>query len=90
MFVQLFIFDKVLLVILLPKTVTESISTTALQILASLGVGLQHEKNGKVRYIMRGKKAFPVTSNGLLRFNVKGRSDVDQEFKRVRHFMLLS
>ncbi|KAK4804233.1 hypothetical protein SAY86_004050 [Trapa natans] len=49
---------------------------------ASLGVGVQYDKNGKVRYAVRGKKSFPVTTNGLLAFNVKGRSDVDQEFKQ--------
>lgn len=54
-----------------------------LQISASIGVGLQYDKNGKMRYAVRGKKSFPVTTNGLLAFNVKGRSDVDQELKQV-------
>ncbi|XP_031404210.1 outer envelope pore protein 21B, chloroplastic-like [Punica granatum] len=46
----------------------------------SLGVGLLYEKNGKVRYTVRGKKSFDVTSEGALAFIVKARSDVDQEF----------
>ncbi|KAI9200249.1 hypothetical protein LWI29_029932 [Acer saccharum] len=49
---------------------------------ASLGVGLQYDRHEKLRYTVRGKKAFPVTSNGLLSFNIKGRCDVDQEFKQ--------
>ncbi|KAI4389658.1 hypothetical protein MLD38_001859 [Melastoma candidum] len=49
---------------------------------ASLGVGVQYDKYGKLRYNVRGKKAFPVTTNGLLSFAVKGRSDVDKEFKQ--------
>ncbi|KAF5455602.1 outer envelope pore protein 21, chloroplastic-like [Juglans microcarpa x Juglans regia] len=48
---------------------------------ASLGVGLQYTKREKLRYSVRGKKSFPVTTNGLLSFNIKGRCDVDNEFK---------
>ncbi|KAI3969603.1 hypothetical protein MKX01_020164 [Papaver californicum] len=35
----------------------------------------------KLRYTVRGKKAFPLTSSGLLNFVVKGRCDADKEFK---------
>ncbi|GAB2300474.1 hypothetical protein Dimus_034517 [Dionaea muscipula] len=45
------------------------------------GLALQYDKLGKVQYSLRGKKAFPVTSNGLLNFNIKGRCDFDKEFK---------
>ncbi|KAF7829460.1 outer envelope pore protein 21, chloroplastic-like [Senna tora] len=48
---------------------------------ATLGVGLQYDKYEKLWYSVRGKKAFPVTNDGLLTFNIKGRSDVDKEFK---------
>ncbi|XP_057469059.1 outer envelope pore protein 21B, chloroplastic-like [Actinidia eriantha] len=48
---------------------------------ASLGVGLQYNRHEKVRYSVRGKTAFPVTTNGLLQFNIKGRCDVDKEFR---------
>ncbi|KAL7261567.1 hypothetical protein ACSBR1_000080 [Camellia fascicularis] len=48
---------------------------------ASLGVGLQYDRKEKLRYSVRGKKSFPVTPNGLLRFNIKGQCDVDKEFK---------
>uniref|UniRef100_A0A5B7BWJ5 Outer envelope pore protein 21, chloroplastic n=1 Tax=Davidia involucrata TaxID=16924 RepID=A0A5B7BWJ5_DAVIN len=48
---------------------------------ASLGVGLQYDRHEKLRYSVRGKKAFPVTPNGLLSFNIKGRCDVDKEFR---------
>ncbi|KAE8057429.1 hypothetical protein FH972_014124 [Carpinus fangiana] len=48
---------------------------------ASLGVGLQYDNRERLRYIVRGKKSFPVTTNGLLSFNIKGRCDVDKEFK---------
>uniref|UniRef100_A0A2P2JW67 Uncharacterized protein MANES_18G002900 n=1 Tax=Rhizophora mucronata TaxID=61149 RepID=A0A2P2JW67_RHIMU len=47
----------------------------------SLGVGLQYNKHEKLRYILRGKKAFPVTSDSLLSFNVKGRCNFDNELK---------
>uniref|UniRef100_A0A6N2LDC6 Uncharacterized protein n=1 Tax=Salix viminalis TaxID=40686 RepID=A0A6N2LDC6_SALVM len=49
---------------------------------ASLGVGLQYDKHEKVRYFVRGKKGFPVTNDGLISFNVKGRCDADKEFKK--------
>ncbi|XWS20824.1 hypothetical protein CRYUN_Cryun30bG0002200 [Craigia yunnanensis] len=50
-------------------------------LLASLGIGLRYDKRDKVRYTVRGKKYFLVTNNGLVNFVVKGRYDVDQEFK---------
>ncbi|XVF74075.1 hypothetical protein PTKIN_Ptkin13bG0031900 [Pterospermum kingtungense] len=56
-------------------------SKTHLQLLTSLGVGLRYDKRDKVRYTLRGKKSSPVTNNGLVNFVVKGRYDVDQEFK---------
>lgn len=49
---------------------------------ACLGVGLQYDKHEKLRYFVRGKKGFPVTNDGLISFNVKGRCDVDKEFKQ--------
>ncbi|KAI9073398.1 hypothetical protein K1719_044631 [Acacia pycnantha] len=48
---------------------------------ATLGVGLLYDKYDKLWYSVRGKKTFPVTNDGLLSFNIKGRSDVDKEFK---------
>lgn len=36
-----------------------------------------------MRYTLRGKKSSPVSNNGLVNFVVKGRYDVDQEFKGV-------
>ncbi|KAL9448840.1 hypothetical protein AB3S75_010889 [Citrus x aurantiifolia] len=49
---------------------------------ASFGLGVQYDKHEKLRYTVRGKKAFPVTSTGLLSFNIKGRCEVDKEFKQ--------
>ncbi|KAI4336683.1 hypothetical protein L6164_015179 [Bauhinia variegata] len=49
---------------------------------ATLGVGLQYDKHDKIRYTVRGKKAFPVTTDGFFTFNVKGRCDIDKEFKQ--------
>ncbi|OVA00655.1 hypothetical protein BVC80_9085g66 [Macleaya cordata] len=48
---------------------------------ASLGVGLQYDKHERLRYTVRGKKAFPITSNGLLSVVIKGRCDADKEFR---------
>ncbi|XP_047329465.1 outer envelope pore protein 21B, chloroplastic-like [Impatiens glandulifera] len=47
----------------------------------NLGVGLQYTKIDKLRYTVRGKKAFPVSVDGLVKFNVKGQCNVDNEFK---------
>ncbi|KAL4297104.1 hypothetical protein GQ457_12G014940 [Hibiscus cannabinus] len=47
----------------------------------SLGVGLRYDKRDKVRYTLRGKKSFCVTNDDSMNFVVKGRYDVDQEFK---------
>ncbi|KAL6493302.1 hypothetical protein OROGR_033061 [Orobanche gracilis] len=35
---------------------------------------------------MGGKTAFPVTSDGLVSFNVKGRCKIDEECKEIKHF----
>ncbi|KAF4370485.1 hypothetical protein CsatB_007904 [Cannabis sativa] len=51
---------------------------------ASFGGGMKYDKREKVRYVVRGKKSFPVTTNGEVRFNVKGRCDFDKEFKEKR------
>ncbi|CAA6655835.1 unnamed protein product [Spirodela intermedia] len=48
---------------------------------ASMGVGCQYNGDKELSYNIRGKKAFPVTSNGLVNLNVKGRCDVDKEFR---------
>ncbi|CAM8910780.1 unnamed protein product [Rhodiola kirilowii] len=46
----------------------------------SLGVGLLYNKDDKLLYSVRGKKEFPLASDGLVRFNIKGQYDVDREF----------
>ncbi|GAV65846.1 hypothetical protein CFOL_v3_09360 [Cephalotus follicularis] len=51
---------------------------------ASLGVGLHYDKHEKLRFFVRGKKAFPVSSDGLFNFNIKGRCHTDQEFKEKK------
>ena len=51
-------------------------------LLSSLGIGLCYDKRDKVRYTMgEKKKSFLVINNGLVNFFLKGRYDVDQEFK---------
>ncbi|KAK6160858.1 hypothetical protein DH2020_004239 [Rehmannia glutinosa] len=52
---------------------------------ASIGVGVQYNRHDKVHYNIRAKKAFPVTSDGLLSFNVKGRCYSDEEFKEISY-----
>ncbi|KAJ7966997.1 Outer envelope pore protein like [Quillaja saponaria] len=49
---------------------------------SALGVGLQYDKQQKMRYGLHGKKSFPATSDGLLSFNVKGQCDADKDLKR--------
>ncbi|EYU41178.1 hypothetical protein ABFS82_03G006100 [Erythranthe guttata] len=51
----------------------------------SLGVGAQYNKNRKIHYHVRGKHAFPVTSDRLISFNIKGRCNTDEEFKKVSY-----
>ncbi|CAI9758044.1 unnamed protein product [Fraxinus pennsylvanica] len=48
---------------------------------ASIGAGIQYTRHEKLRYSVRGKKAFPVTDNGFINFNIKGRIIIDKEFK---------
>ncbi|KAF3611266.1 hypothetical protein DY000_02046016 [Brassica cretica] len=46
----------------------------------NIGVGLHYDKSQKLRVFVRGKKKFPVRTDALLTFNIKGRCDFDQEF----------
>ncbi|XP_010539779.1 PREDICTED: outer envelope pore protein 21B, chloroplastic [Tarenaya hassleriana] len=48
----------------------------------SLGLGLHYDKREKLRCLVRGKKEFPVIADGIVTFNVKGRSDFDQDFNQ--------
>ncbi|KAL1540639.1 outer envelope pore protein 21, chloroplastic-like [Salvia divinorum] len=50
---------------------------------ASLGLGVWYNRRDKVRYHIRGKKTFPVTGDGLVNFNVKGRCNINKELKQI-------
>ncbi|WCJ44748.1 Outer envelope pore protein 21 chloroplastic [Euphorbia peplus] len=47
----------------------------------SLDLGVHYDKHEKLTYRIRGKKAFPVTSDSHLSFNVKGFCKIDKDFK---------
>ncbi|CAL9062080.1 unnamed protein product [Musa banksii] len=51
---------------------------------ASMGFGIQLNKDEKPSYSLRGKKAFPVTASGLVGINLKGRFHFDKEYKEAR------
>ncbi|XP_038971318.1 outer envelope pore protein 21B, chloroplastic isoform X2 [Phoenix dactylifera] len=51
---------------------------------ASVGVGVQLNKRSKVGYTIRGKKAFPISYDGLVGINVKGMYDVDKDLKKMK------
>ncbi|URE18813.1 SNF1-related protein kinase [Musa troglodytarum] len=51
---------------------------------ASMGFGIQLNKDEKLSYSLRGKKAFPVTASGLVAINLKGRFPFDKEYKEAR------
>ncbi|CAL9071286.1 unnamed protein product [Musa textilis] len=48
---------------------------------ASMGIGVQLNKEEKLSYSVRGKKSFPITANGLVGINLKGKCYFDKEFK---------
>ncbi|KAL8130691.1 hypothetical protein V2J09_019846 [Rumex salicifolius] len=48
----------------------------------SIGIGVRYNKYDRFRYLLHGKKSFPVSSDGNIKFNVKGRSSLDEEFKQ--------
>ena len=54
-----------------------------MQLSASAGLGVQYDKYKKLHYVGRGKMSFPVTTDGLLRFTIKGQSHLDKDFKQV-------
>ncbi|KAK1431285.1 hypothetical protein QVD17_07741 [Tagetes erecta] len=49
---------------------------------AKLGAGLRYDRREKLHYTMHGKKSFPVTPDRFVNFVVKGRCDLDKEFKQ--------
>lgn len=54
-------------------------------VFGSLGVGLLYHRKEKIRYNVRAKLRYPVTKDEKINFHVKGRCDVDQEFKQKRY-----
>ncbi|XP_068646221.1 outer envelope pore protein 21B, chloroplastic-like isoform X1 [Aristolochia californica] len=48
---------------------------------ASVGAGIWYDQDKKIKYSLRGKKAFQISSNGFVSLNVKGRLDVDDKLK---------
>ncbi|KAL6509880.1 hypothetical protein OROGR_022368 [Orobanche gracilis] len=56
---------------------------------ASFSVGADYTRQSyksKIHFNIGGKKVFPVTSDGLLSFYVKGRCKIDEDFKEIKHF----
>ncbi|KAH9602652.1 hypothetical protein KSS87_012230 [Heliosperma pusillum] len=53
------------------------------QLAASLVLRVQYDKREKLGYVVRGKLGFPVLSDDSVRFNVKGRCDIDKDLKQV-------
>ncbi|XP_022153118.1 outer envelope pore protein 21, chloroplastic [Momordica charantia] len=51
---------------------------------ASASIGVRYDKYEKLHYLGRGKMSFPVTTDGLLRFTIKGQSYLDKEFKETK------
>ncbi|CAH9094790.1 unnamed protein product [Cuscuta europaea] len=49
---------------------------------SSLSFGLLYDRKEALRYSVRGKKSFSVTTDLCLNFQIKGRCDVDQEFQQ--------
>ncbi|KAA0038437.1 outer envelope pore protein 21 [Cucumis melo var. makuwa] len=56
-----------------------------MQLSASAGLGVQYDKYKKLHYVGRGKMSFPVTTDGLLRFTIKGQSHLDKDFKQIKY-----
>lgn len=51
------------------------------QLSASTGIGIQYDNLQKnLKYCLRGKKSFPISSSGLFSFDIKGRYDVDNKY----------
>ncbi|KAL0724249.1 hypothetical protein Bca4012_038848 [Brassica carinata] len=53
--------------------------------LTGMGVGFHYDKRHKLRCHVRGKKDFPLRTNKLVTFNIKGRCDFDQDFNQQRN-----
>ncbi|XP_078161888.1 outer envelope pore 21B-like protein [Carex rostrata] len=47
---------------------------------AKIGVGVHYDDKKQLGYTLRGKKSFPLTSNGLVGVNIKGLLLTDQEY----------
>ncbi|KAI7743749.1 hypothetical protein M8C21_007763 [Ambrosia artemisiifolia] len=54
---------------------------------ASVGAGLQYDRNDKLVCTLRGKKAYPVASNRFVNILLKGRCDIDKELNQVSFFV---
>lgn len=57
-----------------------------MQLSAKIGVGVYYDDKKQLGYTLRGKKSFPLTSNGLVGVNIKGLLLTDQEYDVVSFF----
>ncbi|KAF4349381.1 hypothetical protein F8388_012551 [Cannabis sativa] len=51
---------------------------------ASFGGGMKYDKREKVRYVVRGKKSFPVTTNGEVRLMLRDAVTLTKNSKRFK------
>ncbi|KAG9142102.1 hypothetical protein Leryth_016321 [Lithospermum erythrorhizon] len=54
------------------------------QYYAGISVGAKYNKQEKLQLFARGKKAYPVTVDGLKSFVIKGSCEADEEFKQIK------
>lgn len=60
------------------------------QLSAKIGVGVHYDQNKQLGYTLRGKKSFPLTSNGLVGINFKGLLLTDQEYNVVSLLLIIN
>ncbi|XP_023002118.1 outer envelope pore protein 21, chloroplastic-like isoform X1 [Cucurbita maxima] len=66
-----------------PSLLAASVRQFFPDLFASAGIGVQYDKYRKLQHFARGKMSFPVTTDGMLQFTIKGQSHHDKDFKQT-------
>ncbi|XP_022951031.1 outer envelope pore protein 21, chloroplastic-like isoform X2 [Cucurbita moschata] len=73
-----------------PSLLAASVRQFFPDLFASAGIGVQYDKYRKLQHFARGKMSFPVTTDGMLQFTIKGQSHHDKDFKQFCFIVFLA
>ncbi|XP_022946381.1 outer envelope pore protein 21, chloroplastic-like [Cucurbita moschata] len=65
-----------------PSLLAASVRKFYPDLFSSVSFGVKYDKYKKLHYLARGKVSLPVANDGLLKFTIKGQSQLENNFKQ--------